>query len=210
MHFYRKHWQDVGGLVALVIGGGLAVVGQWLSRPQLWSALNVVALLVHQFEEYRFPGFFPGHYNRGLCNSATPDRYPLNTNAALLINTAFGYPFYLLPVLLPKHVWLGLAPVVFGFGQVVAHGLVFPRMANVRYSPGIVAALCLHLPIGIAYLRCLQREQPIHRWAWIKASIYVVIAFVAGVRGPLHVCKDPASPYRFTQQQVGPYGGDHT
>ena len=208
MNFYRKHWHDVGGLLVMVIGGGLARFGQRLSRPQLFSTLNFVALLVHQFEEYRFPGFFPGHFNRGIANSSTPDRYPMNTQSALMVNIAIGYPLYLLPVLLPKNAWLGLTPVLFGFGQVLTHGIVFPRRAGRRYSPGILAAVCLHLPIGIAYLRSMQREQPFKSSDWIKAIICLALAAVAGVQGPIQLFKDQDSPYRFTPQQVGPYSGD--
>ncbi|MFF9432049.1 hypothetical protein [Streptomyces sp. NPDC014746] len=38
------------------------------------SALNWGALLVHQYEEYEDPGYFPGQFNKGLFKSAEPDR----------------------------------------------------------------------------------------------------------------------------------------
>jgi hypothetical protein len=44
-----------------------------------------------------------------------------------------------LPIVFPKKRWLGLAPVLFGFAQAAAHGLIFNRLARDRYSPdGIV------------------------------------------------------------------------
>ena len=206
MNLYRKHWHDIGGVLAMVIGGSLALFGKRLSRPQLFSALNFVALLVHQFEEYRFPGFFPGHFNGGLLKSDTPDRYPLNTSSATIINVALGYPVYLLPLFAPKKAWLGLAPVVFGFAQALGHGIIFPRLAKARYSPGFLAALFLHVPIGIGYVRVMQAEQPLKRSDWIKAIIFVPVFAVVGIIVPQQLFKDKDSPYRFTQQQVGPYG----
>src|SRR5262245_40607901 len=171
MDFYRKHWQDIGGVLAMSITGALALFGKRLSRPQRFSALNFVTLLVHQFEEYRFPGFFPGQFNGGLLKSDKPDRYPLNTHSAMIINTAIAYPFYLLPVLLAKKAWLGLSPVLFGFAQALGHGIVFPRLAKARYSPGFLASLFLHVPIGMAYIRSMQAEQPLKRSDWLKAIL---------------------------------------
>ena len=86
------------------------------ARAQMWSVWNLVALLLHQCEEYRVPGHFPGQFNAEVLKSETPDRYPLNTQSAMINNAALLYPFYLLPVLFPKKVWLGLAPVLLGFG----------------------------------------------------------------------------------------------
>ncbi len=205
MDFYRKHWPDVGVGLATGISIGMTVFRKKLSRTQVWSVWNLVALLLHQFEEYRFPGYFPGQFNTGVLKSETPDHYPLNTQLAMLINTALAYPFYVLPVLFPKKVWLGLAPVLFGFGQVLGHGIVFPRLAKARYSPGFLASLFLHLPLGIAYIRQIRREQPVKRTEWLKAVIYTIAFAAGGVGAPQQLFKDKESPYRFTEQQMGPY-----
>lgn len=47
-----------------------------LSRPRLFSALSLAALMVHQFEEYNFPGYFPGMIDGGIFRSDKPERYP--------------------------------------------------------------------------------------------------------------------------------------
>ena len=206
MHFYRKHWPDVGVGVATGIGIGMTVFRKKRSRAQMWSAWNLVALLLHQFEEYRVPGYFPGQFNAGVLKSETPDHYPLNTQSAMSINTALAYPMYVLPVLFPKKVWLGLAPVLMGFGQVLVHGIVFPRLAKAHYGPGFVTALCLHLPIGIAYIRQIKREQSVKRTDWMKGVIAMIGFAVGGIAVPILLLRDKESPYRFTKQQMGPYG----
>jgi uncharacterized protein with HXXEE motif len=206
MNFYRKHWPDVGIGVATGIGIGITVFRKKRSRAQMWSAWNFVALLLHQFEEYRVPGYFPGQFNAGVLKSETPDHYPLNTQSAMSINTALAYPVYVLPVLFPKKVWLGLAPVLMGFGQVLVHGIVFPLRAKARYGPGFVTALCLHLPIGIAYIRQIKREQPVKRTDWMKGVIALIGFAVGGIAAPILLLRDKESPYRFTKQQMGPYG----
>ncbi|MBO0692995.1 MAG: hypothetical protein J2P58_08870, partial [Acidimicrobiaceae bacterium] len=87
---YRKEWPRVGRFLAMGVGGAAVLASGKLSRRQLLSTLNFGALLVHQYEEYVDPGYFPGQFNRGMLKSATPRNYPLNTNTAMLINTAFA------------------------------------------------------------------------------------------------------------------------
>ena len=209
MDFYRKHWPDVGAGLATCISIGLVVFMMRSrknhSRAQVLSAWNFVALLLHQFEEYRIPGYFPGQFNAGVLKSEIPDRYPLNTQTAMIVNTFLGHSTYLLPVIFPKKVWLGLATVLTGFGQVVIHGIVFPLRARARYGPGFVTALCLHLPIGIGYIRQIRRESPVKPSDWIKGVISFIVFAVGGIALPIFLLRDKESPYRFTEKQMGPY-----
>jgi Protein of unknown function with HXXEE motif len=81
----------------------------------------------------------------------------------MVINTSLAYPFCLAPVLFPMKRWLGLAPVLVGWSQIVLHGIVIPRKAGAKYGPGILTALLLHLPIGIGYLKAVGQHGPIGR-----------------------------------------------
>ena len=208
MRNYRDNWFNVGAVLAMAIAGALAISHRRLSRSRLFSALNLAALMVHQFEEYGFPGYFPGLLNAGVFKSDKPDRYPLNTNSALIVNAAVGYPFYLLPVLFPKRRSLGLAPVLFGFGQAVFHGVVPPLRAKARYGPGFLTAFFLHVPIGINYLRAVGSERPLGRGEKARAAAYTFAFGALGIGAPLWLLRDEESPYRFTERQVGPYGRD--
>ena len=206
MRNYRDNWFDVGAVLAMAIAGTLALSHRRLSRPRLFSALNLAALMVHQFEEYGFPGYFPGLLNAGVFKSDKPDRYPLNTNSALIVNAVVGYPFYLLPVLFPKRRWLGLGPVLFGFGQAVFHGIVPPLRAKASYGPGFLSAFFLHVPIGIDYIRAVGSERPSGRGDWARGAAYTAAFAALGIGAPLRLLRDEESPHRFTQRQVGPYG----
>jgi hypothetical protein len=208
MRNYRDNWFNVGALLALAIAGALALSGRRLSRPRLFSVLNLAALMVHQFEEYGFPGYFPGMLNGGVFKSDKPDRYPLNTNSSLIVNAVAGYPFYLLAVLFPKRRSLALAPVLFGFGQAVFHALVPPLRAKVLYGPGLLTALFLHVPIGIGYIRAVGSERPLERAELARAAACTLAFAALGIGAPLRLLRDEESPYRFTERQVGPYGKD--
>lgn len=103
----------------------------------------------------------------------------------------------------PKKRWLGLAPVLFGFGQAAGHGLIFNRLAKDRYSPGFLASLLLHIPIGIQYLNALRDEAPIEHNDWRNARFYMIAFAASGVAAPNFVLRNKNSPYRFTAKQVG-------
>src|SRR4051812_23210298 len=107
---YRTQWPRIGAVLAMGVGGVTAFTAKRLTKPQLFAALNFAALLIHQYEEYRDPGYFPGQLNKGLIKSDHPRNYPLNTDIAMWINTAIAYPVYIAPVVFPKKKWLGLTP----------------------------------------------------------------------------------------------------
>jgi hypothetical protein len=98
-----------------------------LPENRLTATGDLGAPLVHQYEEYQDPGWFPGQFNRGLFKSNSPRNYPLNTHASMCMNTAIAYPYYIAPILFPKARWLGLGPVFFGMMQAAGHGAIFPR-----------------------------------------------------------------------------------
>lgn len=81
----------------------------------------------------------------------------------------------------------------------LVHGLVFPLRTKARYGSGFVTALCLHLPIGIAYLRQIMREQPVKGSEWIKGVISLIAFAAGGIAVPILLLRDKESPYRFTE-----------
>jgi hypothetical protein len=200
---YRKQWPRVGGVLAMALGGAITLTARHMSRPQLLSAVNFGALLVHQYEEYEDPGWFPGQFNHGVLKSDQPRNYPLNQTTALCVNTAFAYPFYIAPVLFPRQKWLGLAPAFFGIMQSVGHGVIFPRIAGDTYSPGFLASFFLHVPIGVSYIRALNADPGLTRGDVAKGAAYTVAFAVVAVAGPNIVGHDKNSPHAFTAAQMG-------
>jgi len=205
---YRRQWPRVGAVVALALGGLTALAGGRLAKTRLLSAVNLLALLAHQYEEYVDPGYFAGQFNRGMFKSDSPRNYPLNPQTAMIINTALAYPFYLGPVVLRRPKWLGLAAVLLGWSQAVLHGIVIPRRAGARYGPGFLTAVLLRVPIGIAYVKALNEEDRIGSRDWINGLGCALAATVGGVVAPNLAMRDKNSPYEFTAAQMGPYDVD--
>ncbi|PGD76198.1 HXXEE domain-containing protein, partial [Bacillus wiedmannii] len=115
INFFRKRWCDVGLAMAIVVVGCLVANFGEMSEIKVLLALSFVAILVHQFEEYRWPGYFADLFNVVIFKSDIPDRYPLNKQSAMVINVLIAYVFYLLPVFFPDIIWLGLGPILMGF-----------------------------------------------------------------------------------------------
>jgi hypothetical protein len=201
---YRTQWPRIGGVLAMALGGAITLAAATVTtKPRLLSALNLGALFVHQYEEYEDPGWFPGQFNHGVLKSDQPRNYPLNKTTALCVNVPFAYTFYVAPVLFPKKKWLGLAPAYFGIMQAVGHGVIFPRLAGDKYSPGFLASIFLHVPIGVSYIRALNAQEGLSKGDYVKGAAYTVAFAVVAIAGPNVVGSDRNSPQAFTEEQMG-------
>lgn len=174
MNFFRRHWYNIG-LVILPVTIGLAFLLPGLQTLQTILLLNFAALLIHQFEEYGWPGGGPWILNQVMRKSEQPDRYPLNQNNAFFINVVFAWPFYLLPVFYPQVAWLGLAPVLFGFTQFIGHGLAGNIQLKSVYNPGLAAVVLGHIPLGIWYIVEAYLQQIITGSDWLFAVLYMIV-----------------------------------
>lgn len=206
LDIYREQWPRIGAVLAMALAGASVLVGRnKLTNLRALAVMNAVALAVHQYEEYVDPGYFPGHANRGVMRSDQPRNYPLNRQSSLCINTALAYPFYLVPIVFPGIRWLGLPPALFGIAQAVDHGIILPGLARAKYSPGFLAAILLHVPIGITYIAAVRRQGPIGRSTWIK-SVAAMLIFLIGLVTTFVRGLDKNSPHAFSVKQMGPYG----
>jgi hypothetical protein len=124
-----------------------------LTIKQLILWLSLLSLFIHQLEEYRYPGYFPGMVNAALYKSDRPDRYPLNSQTSLFVNVVMGWAAYLLAALFAdRFVWLGIGTVLISLGNFIAHTTLFKIKGKTFYNPGMVTAILLFLPIAIWYL----------------------------------------------------------
>lgn len=97
MNMLRKYWPDLGMLVAAVTAIGIVMNLRSMSELSMILWLSFIAILVHQFEEYRWPGYFGGLFNIVIFKSEQPTRYPLNPQSAMVINLVIAYVFIFCP-----------------------------------------------------------------------------------------------------------------
>lgn len=167
--------------------------------------MSLLALLLHQFEEYRYPGYFPGMINVVMYQSRQPDRYPLNANTALIVNVVIGWLFYWLAARLGESaLWLGIATMLVSTGNIVAHTLLFNVRGKTLYNPGLLTALLLFLPIVLYffYLVVSQNLATPVDWA-VGLGLGVVLNYV-GILKLIDWLKDEKTPYIFPQRTLLP------
>lgn len=151
MKFLRNHWYDLGACVMIVAAVLTAVFWSDMSILRRLAAMNFVVILWHMFEEYRLPGGEAAITNLAMqpSDKGPADRYPLNQNNAMFINMVAAYIVYLFPMIWPNILWLSFMPILFGMTQVIMHAFMTPIKLHTFYSPGELACVLGHLPIGL-------------------------------------------------------------
>jgi Protein of unknown function with HXXEE motif len=199
MHFMRLHWFDVGLALAAVVGAVLLIIP--LDRLSLILWLQLIALFIHQAEEYRYPGYFPGMLNTTLYMSTKPDRYPLNTNTALLVNVGVGWLVYVLAAVLGEMaLWLAIATMLVSAGNLVAHTVLFNLKGRTLYNPGMLTALLLFLPIVVSFGWLVIQGQLASALDWVLGLVLGAALNYVGVLKLIDWLKDEHTTYIFPQR----------
>lgn len=203
MDWLRRHWFDAGAALALLVLGGVALAGPALSPLAAVLWISLATLFLHQFEEYRFPGTFPGMMNLALSRSDHPERYPLNAQTALVVNVGVGWTSYLLAALFAERaIWLGIATILVSFGNVVAHTLLFPIRGRLRYNAGAFTAVILFLPVIAVFFRILIASRVASPLDWGAGAVLGVLLNGVGIVMVIEWMKDPNSPFAFDRRMI--------
>jgi len=60
MNFLRRHWFDLAGVGAILVAVYLALAWQEISIYEQIMWVSLITLFLHELEEYRVVGTFPG------------------------------------------------------------------------------------------------------------------------------------------------------
>ena len=204
MNFYRHNWYYLGGILFVVLSFYMGFWGSMFSRIQVILIFSFMAMLVHQFEEYAFPGGFPSITNILMFGEKeAPDRYPLNANQCWISNVLLTYPFYIIPVFLPNLIWLGLAQVIAGMLQFFAHGIVENIRLKSFYNPGLGATVFLQLPLGIYYIWYVATNNLASTATYVIGFIGAIIAMILLFLLPIRLlATNRASKYPFAEAEM--------
>ncbi len=207
MRFYKEHWYYIGGLYFVALSFIMGFWGSHVSHVQLILIFSFMALLMHQFEEYALPGGFPAVFNMAVGGELKkPDRYPLNSEQAFIVNVALAYPFYIAAILLPGVIWLGLAQVLFGMFQIIVHGIVFNVKMRSWYNPGLATVVFLHFPIGIYYIWYVATNGLATTGDYVGGVVATIVAALLLVAMPLKFLADKESKHPFSDAEMKRFG----
>lgn len=196
MNFLRLHWFDIGIGLALITSVFLFITPLNPLSFLLWVSL--ISLFLHQAEEYRYPGYFPGMMNSVMFGSKKPDRYPLNTNTALIVNVIVGWLFYFLAALFAeKALWLGISTILVSAGNFIAHTFLFNIKGKTRYNPGMLSADVLFLPVVVYFFVLVIRNNLATPLDWGLGIVLGIALNVVGILKMIDWLKDESTTYIF-------------
>ena len=166
LNLFRYHWFDLALILSIALGTALFITQPTGMTLLLWLSLG--SLFLHQVEEWRFPGYFPGMVNAVMFKSDMPDRYPLNANSGMLINVVLGWSGYLLAALFWKQaIWLAIATILVSVGNIFAHTIIFNIKGKTFYNPGLLTSWLLFVPIVYFFFRLVSAEELASPLNWI-------------------------------------------
>ena len=208
MNVLRQHWFDIGVGLALLVGAFLFTNRLSPLAWLLWVSL--ISLFLHQLEEYRYPGYFPGMMNVVMFGSRQPDRYPLNTNTALIVNVVVGWFSYLLAALFgEKLLWLGIATMLVSIGNFIAHTLLFNIRGKTLYNPGLLTALFLFLPIVVYFIFLVIQNKLATPLDWGLGIVLGITLNYIGILKLIDCLKDENTSYIFPKRSLLPQSRKH-
>ena len=199
----RKHWFDFGGILAVLTLVFIILNHKNQSDYEQLMWFNFASLCFHQFEEYRFPGTFPGMINKVVFKSKLPDRYPLNPNTSLIINMLIGWLLYLLAAYFAeKAIWLGIAAILISVGNLFAHTFLFNIKGRTFYNAGMLTTWLLFIPCIYFFFKITSSQNLIlSNDYWIGIPIGILLNFV-GVLKMIDWLKDKNTNYVFEQRNL--------
>jgi len=167
--------------------------------------LNLMALFFHQAEEYWICGTFPGMINRTLFDSDLPDRYPLNSNTAFIINVGIGWTSYLLAAIAgERFIWLGMATILVSLGNIIAHTFVFNIKGKTLYNAGLVTCWLLFAPCVFCFFKIILKGNMASATDFFIGISLGVLINIFGVLKPITWFSDKNTKFVFSIRQLLP------
>ena len=205
MDLLRKHWFDLGGVLAILTITYLALNFGGLSNYQRLMWMSLFSLFLHQLEEYRIVGTFPGMVNKIMFGSDMPDRYPLNTQTALIINVFLGWNLYFLAsYYAEKAVWLGMATILISIGNIFAHSILFNIKGKTAYNAGMASCLILFLPISILFFYTIHTQKMVSSFDYVIGIPLGIVLNYFGILKLIDWMKDKDTFFVFPQRCLLP------
>lgn len=205
MNLLRSNWFDLGLLLAVPASLYVGIQYSQFSELQALLWISLISLWLHQFEEYRYPGYFPGMVNKVLFRSELPDRYPLNANTSLVVNVYIGWLLYLLAALLAEQaIWLAMASILVSLGNVMAHTFLFNIRGRTVYNPGLATALLLFLPVSLGFFYLIHDQHLVTSLDYAIGIPFGIVLNYVGILKMIDWLKDERTPFPFPKRNMLP------
>ena len=151
MEYYRwlkKEWSKVGVILSIFLFVFLFVFVRKSDFVIFILLLQTPLYMLHQIEEYIFPGGFGKFFNTKIFNLETEDK-PVDENFIFFVNVILIW--IVLPVfglLSINNYQFGLWIPYFSFFAGIAH-VALAIKAKKLYNPGLIVSLLVNIPVGL-------------------------------------------------------------
>ncbi|HME50706.1 MAG TPA: HXXEE domain-containing protein [Candidatus Lokiarchaeia archaeon] len=167
-----RNWPKVGTVAGIIIialmvallFGGVAANVYW------WAWFNLPLYMLHQFEEYVYPGKFRETMNAILTHGKSED-VPLTENHAFVINVAFVWGATIVFNLLGAFS-LAFPLVMITMTTVNGFTHIGAAVARRKYNPGLVFSIVLNIPYGFVMIAWI---------AGIVSSVALALGIIFGI-----------------------------
>ena len=206
MKFWRRNWYYIGGILFVALSFFMGFWGNMFSHIQVIMIYSFMAMLVHQFEEYGWPGGFPSIVNIiQFKETQNPDRYPFNQNLCFVDNVFTTYTFYIAPIFFPNLIWLALAQTLAALIQLPAHGIFMNRTLKGFYNPGLAATVFLQLPLAIYMIWYVSTNGLATGWDFVFGAIGGIVGYALCFGLPVMLMRNRNSKYPFAPDEMYGY-----
>ena len=206
MKFWRRNWYYIGGILFVTLSFFMGFWGSLFSHIQVIMIYSFMAMLVHQFEEYGWPGGFPSIVNIiQFKETQNPDRYPFNQNLCFVDNVFTTYTFYIVPIFFPNLIWLALAQTLAALIQLPAHGIFMNRTLKGFYNPGLASAVFLQLPLAIYMIWYVSTNGLATGLDFLFGAIGGIVGYALCYGLPVMLMRNRNSKYPFAPEEMYGY-----
>jgi hypothetical protein len=146
-HWLKRDWAKAGFPISIFLFVFLFAFVKDTNFALFLLLLQTPLYMIHETEEYIFPGGFGKFFNIDILKLDTEDK-PVDENFIFYVNVILIW--IILPVfglLAANHLQYGLWIPYFSFFAGVAH-IALGIKARKRYNPGLVISLLLNIPVG--------------------------------------------------------------
>lgn len=147
-HWLKRDWAKAGFLISIFLFVFLYVFVKDIDFVLFLILLQTPLYMIHETEEYIFPGGFGRFFNIDILKLQTPDK-PVDETFIFYVNVLLIWIF--LPafgLLAIQDYQYGLWIPYFSFFAGVAH-IALGVKARKPYNPGMVISLLLNIPVGL-------------------------------------------------------------
>lgn len=203
MKFYVYNWYKFTIILFIILSFITVLWGNTiLSSLQIILMYSLLALFVHQFEEYVFPGGGPAVINKGNFGESKYYRsYPGNMLSSMIVNNS-AWLVYTAAIIFPKTIWLGLGTMFFNLFQLIGHGIKMNIGMKAWYNQGLASTVFLLVPISVYYMFFINNNRLATSTDYVLGIVAFFLTMLLTTILPVQLLKNKNTRYVIPEWQV--------